>query len=132
MRVLESNTLWGLIKRFYRETFNIPEYYIECLALLDILKRSVSGYSNIYIGRVLQLPSTYVKEAVSYCLDFNGWDTDLDFNALACYNKSKDYNEYYQEVSMVSAVTSVSVIRLSYNLCKMYYEILEELDRYLV
>lgn len=131
-RLVVENNLWELIKRFYKDTFGIPEYYIECLSLLDILKRSVSGYSNSYIARVLQLPTYYIKDAISYCLDFEGWETDLDFNAIACYNRTKDYNLYYQEVSMVSAISDVTIIRLSYNLCKRYYEIVDEIDEYVV
>jgi hypothetical protein len=128
---MPENTLWDIIKKFYKEELGIPDYIVECISLLDVIKRCISGYSNYRISQFKGSSINYIKEALSNTIAFEGWDQDLDFNPLALYNRSEmNYARYKEEVNMVSVITSEVVIKLSFNLCELYYRIIEEIEKY--
>lgn len=126
-------TLWDSIKKIYKVNFNISENIIEYYSVLDVLKKCVSGYSNLRISFGLKDNIKYIRELLYEFIGFSGWDYDLDFSPIAVYNRcDNNYERYRQDVIMVSSVTSDSIIELSFLLCKKYKEIERIIDKHVI
>jgi hypothetical protein len=125
-------TLWEVIKKSYSNNFNIPSDVLEYYANLEILKRCVFGYSTSRIAFSFNETITYIASVLVSLLGFSGWERDLDFNPIAVYNRSDDnYNKYYQDVIMVSSISTDRVITLSFNLCRKFKEIERLINEYI-
>ena len=81
-------SLWIDLVKFYGDNFHIPAIVVEYMVVLDILRESVTGYSNSRISNKYDLSIQEVSEILNEFLGFAGWNFDLDFNPIALYNKS--------------------------------------------
>lgn len=126
-------TVWDSIKSLYEKNFNIPGYVLEHYSNMEILRRCVSGYSNLRISYSIGDDIKYVKEALLCSLGFEGWEIDLDFSPIALYNRCKgDYERYRQDVLMVSCITPDSAIEISFLLCDRYKDIERDINKYVI
>lgn len=126
-----KKNLWEVIKKSYKDNFNIPELVIEYYANIEIIRKCIYGYSNSRIAFSLNENITYITDVLNSLLLFPGWEKDLDFNPIAVYNKcNDDYNAYYMSVIMISSISTDSIIRLSFNLCRKFKEIERMIDKY--
>jgi hypothetical protein len=126
-------TVWDSIKRIYKENFNIPDTIIEYYSTFEILKKCISGYSNLRISYGMKDDLKYIKEVLFYSLGFEGWEVDLDFSPIAVYNRcNNNYERYRQDILMISSITPDSAIEISYLLCRRYKEIEREINKYVV
>lgn len=127
-----SLTLWDEIKKYYEIKFSIPEIIIEYISIQEILKRSVTGYSNKRIARQFNFPTRYIENILIDYLYFTGWESDLDFNPLALYNKvNGDYIAYSYQIDCTTPIVySNKIVNISYNIAKRYNEIKEKIKEY--
>jgi len=127
-----SQTLWDEVKKYYEEQFSIPQIVTEYISVQEILKRSATGYSNRRIARQFNLPTKYVENVLIDHLLFTGWESDLDFNPLALYNKVYgDYVAYNYEIQLTTPIVySKFIVNISYNVSKEYNIIKEKIKKY--
>lgn len=123
-------TLWDLLKHHYEINFNIPGYIIDYIAIKDIIRDCVVGYSNSTIARRNKQKVSYVLEVLTGYLWFTGWLDDLDFSPMALYEKSNGIKlAYEQEINMVSSFSQV-IVDMSFEICRRYEQIEKELEKY--
>jgi len=128
-----ERTLWDSIKEYYRLNYSIPENILEYYSAIDVIKKCISGYSNLRISFGLKSSVKYVKEVLYDNLGFEGWEEDLDFSPIAVYNRcNNNYERYRQDILMISHVTPDCVIEISFLLCKKYKDIERLVDKYVV
>lgn len=124
-------TLWEVIKNSYKNNFNIPDDILEYYANFEIIRRCANGYSNSRISYSLNESITYISNVLLDSLEFPGWEVDLDFNPIAVYNRCDDnYTKYYQDVIMITFITSDRFIALSFILCQKFKEIERKINEY--
>jgi hypothetical protein len=127
-------TLWDVIKEFYKQHYNIPPEIIDYIAVNPILMKCASGYGNKRIGCAIDEPIDYIKEIIEKYYGFTGWTIDLDVNPLALYNRTvKNYGDFVyfeQEIKMVSVFMTDTNIKLAWNICRKYYLIKKEVEKY--
>ena len=123
------NESWAKIKRFYWHTFGIPERIIDYMAVTDIIKKFLTGYSNMRIANTLKLSTKYVEDVLEEYIGFRGWKTDLDVNPLAIYNRCRgNYRCFVEDIRSVSSVISENFMIALYYLVKMYYQLVKEIE----
>lgn len=124
--------VWELILEFYEKELKIPRKITDYLSVSDILKNCAMGLSNSRIAKSNELDDIeYITITVNYYLGFPGWKRDLDFSPLAIYNRSRgSFLIYEQEITMISTESFNGDIRISFDICKRYSEIKEEIDKY--
>ncbi len=125
------DNLWSLLKHYYSVKFNIPTRVVDFIAIQDITKKSISGYSNSRIAYSVGETIIYIKEVLEEFLDFGGWTLDLDVNPLAIYNRSNDnFINFRQEILMLTSLMSDIDINVSFSLCRKYKKIESEINKY--
>jgi len=123
--------LWDVIINYYKNTFNIPQRYVELSACMPILRECVEGYSNKSISRRLKLPEDYIRETLENFLYFAGWSEDVDVSPIALYNSAEGDLERFRELFyMSSAYSKAKIIKVSFILCKKYTDLKKELESY--
>jgi hypothetical protein len=121
---------WKEILKFYEKELDIPRNVTEFLAVLEILKGCAMGLSNNRIAKGYD-DVDYVAITLINYFNFPGWEYDLDFSPLAIYKRNNgNYLAYEQEITMISNEDFNGNIKISYNICKKYIKVKEEIDKY--
>lgn len=123
---------WTMFRKFYARKFGISEKMVDLIASYEILKLSVSGYSNKRISNRLLVSATDVQDSLLEFLDFFGWDFDLDFSPISLYNKSKGvFMAYDQEISMLTGrLSDYEAVRKSFEICEKFSKLKEKVDMF--
>jgi hypothetical protein len=122
--------LWQYIIAIYKERLGIPEDIVELLSVINILEQSVEGLSNKVIAECTGTSLEYIKETLEQFLSFSGWSVDLDFSPIKVYNRTNGFNEYINEIILVSPLSLPLDVSLSYEICKKYIEMENKIEKY--
>jgi hypothetical protein len=74
-----------IIKKFYKEKLNVPNIVVEYLSIIDIVKISLSGFSNDEICSTLDITIKNLKKDLTQSIGFSGFDSSLDKNPIKLY-----------------------------------------------
>lgn len=114
-------TIWDYIKYVYRENWGVPGYVIEFFACESILSRCACGQSNYRIALGVKENMQYVRSVINHYYGFDGWNTDIDFNPLAIFNKTgRNYSGFFNEITGISSLSDKYNLKFIYNICKRY------------
>jgi hypothetical protein len=115
--------LWKQIVSIYKEKFSADESIINLIAVKDILKLAVCGLSNTSIANHYDFDILYIQTVLKEFLDFEGWDTDLDFSPMLIYKNNTLFGTFFNAVALVSAVSEPNLVQKSFELCEKFSEI---------
>lgn len=121
--------IWEEIKKIINKNTGISMEIVELLSVDEILKQCVFGLSVSHIANYIDQNEKYVREVLLAFLDFEGWNEDLDFSPIACYNRSNTREEFSEDVKSFSHVTNTCGFIFMYDLCRKYKEIEERIKK---
>ncbi len=117
---MKELTLWDIVKRYYKETYNIPPEYIEFIACYPVLLDCVTGYSVNSISRRTKFDKAYIEEILFQFFKFYGWDVDLEISPIAIFRKTAgNFLLYEQEVISFSHLRKEEILQ-SFRICKIF------------
>ena len=126
-----ENEHWQDIKRWISLKSDVPEIVIDYISVSNILKLCVNGLSNDKIAYFNDTSIKYVESILFRYLGFKGWTFDLDLNPWRIYQTSLgNYELYEMKIWSLTNIINCDIIHLSYNLCKKYENIREEIEQY--
>ena len=128
MGYMTNEQSWSLIKKQYKDLFDIPEYVIDLVAVELILKLCCTGLSKSTIADTLDLDSEYISSTILKYLDFIGWAENLDINPLSVYNDSVSKKIFFESFKIMEKSEIIS--RFSWRICSRYTKIKERIERY--
>lgn len=122
---------WDIVKKFYNQTFGIPEKVVDLMALEPYVALLAHGYSNKKISLMLDESEEMIKDMFLDLLKFEGFKQDLDFDPVKIYMRHR-FNRYayVQEVKGISPATSSDIAIISYQVNDILREIEEKIQKY--
>jgi hypothetical protein len=84
---------WDLLKRIYKDRFNVEPILVDYIAVSDILYLCAEGKSNKEISLALDFDEEYIQSVLKQFFRFDGFIQDVAFNVRNLYRKNK-YNRY--------------------------------------
>lgn len=126
-----EHTGWDLIKKLYEDNFDVNGHVIDYVAVNDILKFCVSGFSNEKISGLLKLDQAYVHKVIYNFLGFYGWEADLDLSPWRIFcrvNGSKF--AFAKEIEVLTNLVNDDIIELAFRICSIYNSIRGEIEAF--
>jgi hypothetical protein len=124
-------SVWDVIKRIYKDKFNVSGKVVDYIAVQKILKCCVDGHKNSVIASITKQPVGYVNDVIVEFLHFYGWKETLDICPLMCYKRaSKDYKRFIDICYKESNVLTKDMIKTAFDICVIYHRILGEINKY--
>ena len=122
---------WKITKKLIATSLNVNQKIIDYIAVLDILKNCVYGYSNKSISKRTQVPIEYVENVLIDFMSFTGWEEDLDISPIAIFRSSgKLFDAFVMNINNLSSMSGDSLIIMAYNTCVVYDYIKEKVEEF--
>jgi len=126
-----KNPSWDAVVEYYANVLDTPRKTVNHMAVFDILRLSVKGYSNTYISELLQMDKRYVRDVLIEFLKFTGWKNDLDLSPIDVYNRCDgNFTCYAHECTTISSLFDRDSVLISYTICNDFTKIKKGLDDY--
>jgi hypothetical protein len=119
---------WDTFIDLYCKLFSVDRYFVEILAVNDILILIVSGYSNKTVAKRLDMDEDYISEVARDFLGFSGLNEDMDINPYFAFRRSTSLEDFIHEIQIISPLDINYT--LWYNICNTYNEIDKELSSF--
>lgn len=120
---------WKQVEDFYEEVFNIDSELLNLSIDFDILSLMVSGWSNSYISRTLNLDESDIETIGEKYLQFSGWIVDVGFNPYYIYkNSGKVYHIYKLQIENINGRIDEDDLKTSFHICELYDNYKKELE----
>jgi hypothetical protein len=119
--------VWEEVKKIINKNTDISVEILELLSVNEILSQCVSGLSVSHIARYIDQDEKYVREVTLEFIGFEGWNEDLDFSPIVCYNRSNSIEEFKEDIKSFSYVPKTYGFIFIYDLCKRYKKLEERI-----
>ena len=117
------------------ETLKTERTLLEILAVMDVIKKVVGGFSNNTISTMFDIEISDVSDIVFSTLGFQGFTADLKFSPIHVFNDSfmdgvPSYTDFKN--NLMALDTDVDSYKLLYDVCLRYFVLSEILERNIV
>ncbi len=122
---------WIETRRLLSDIKDIPERVIDYIATVNVIKQCAYGLGTMRIAYFNDLELEQVESILFQFVGFNGWLLDLDLNPWQIYQTAQgNYELYEMKILSLTNLVDYDIIHLSYNTCKKYEMIQEEIEHY--
>jgi len=122
---------WAETRKLLSVAKDMPEHVVDYMATIEVIKQCAHGLGTMRIAYFNDLELEQVEDILFQFVGFKGWLLDLDINPWSIYETSRGNYEFYEmKILSLTKLVDYVIIRLSYNVCKTYQRIQEEIDNY--
>lgn len=125
-----ENKGWIKFRKFYSELYHIKNSLVDMIAVYEILLFCASGRSNKTIARFLDMEEDYVSDVLEEFISFRGFEYDLDLNPSSIFDRVENFEEFVNEVKLVSPLSVDTELILWYSVCTRFNSIRERIDKF--